>query len=67
MSTYDVTEADRRPIPSTYANEPRYLGYREVDSSRPYRTTTASKLAQSRTTCALRFLLAWPQQSTHTK
>ena len=33
---YELTEADRAPLPSSYASEPRYLGYRDADRAKPY-------------------------------
>lgn len=33
---YELTAADRAPMPAGYAGEPRYLGYREADHAKPY-------------------------------
>lgn len=33
---YEISDADRAPFPAVYAQEPRYLGYREVDQAKPY-------------------------------
>ncbi|WP_313802155.1 DAPG hydrolase family protein [Sphingobium sp.] len=33
---YQVTKADRAPVPAGYHTEPRYLGYRDADYARPY-------------------------------
>lgn len=33
---YEVTSADRLPLPTRYTTEPRYLGYTDVDKSQPY-------------------------------
>jgi hypothetical protein len=34
--TYDVTNADRRPLPQRWFTEDRYLGYRAVDEAKPW-------------------------------
>ena len=33
---YRPTRADRAPLPPSWADEPRYLGYREADRARPW-------------------------------
>ena len=33
---YQLSSADRRPAPPKYASEPRYLGYRSEDETRPF-------------------------------
>jgi hypothetical protein len=36
IADYQVTDADRRPLPRSYRTEPRHLGYRDDDLSRPF-------------------------------
>ncbi|WP_424186341.1 DAPG hydrolase family protein [Actinokineospora sp. G85] len=36
MPEYEITEADRRPLPARHATEHRYLGYRAEESSSPF-------------------------------
>lgn len=36
MSHYTPTAADRAPVPASYQAEPRYLGYRQNDTAKPY-------------------------------
>lgn len=33
---YNITPADRAPVPASYALEDRYLGYRDADRAKPY-------------------------------
>ena len=35
-TTYVPSDADRAPLPASYRNEPRYLGYRDTDAARPF-------------------------------
>jgi hypothetical protein len=34
--TYRPTNADRAELPVSYLREPRYLGYREIEGTRPF-------------------------------
>ena len=36
MLSYRITEADRRSLPPAYSTQPRYLGYHQNDSDRPF-------------------------------
>ncbi len=36
MASYELTRADRRPVPASYRTEPRHLGYDEQERKRPF-------------------------------
>lgn len=36
FADYQVTDADRRPLPRSYRTEPRHLGYRDDDLTKPF-------------------------------
>jgi DAPG hydrolase PhiG domain len=36
LSHYQITAADRRPLPKSYSTEPRHLGYSDDEKARPF-------------------------------